>query len=91
MGMNPWLYFFFFFAAKCVAESQAICMEFMKVEKVIHKNTDGMFTKVLQAEKTNQYLEQMPMPVKTIVALLLWKGCGVVGSWIVSLPPQMVP
>lgn len=44
------------------------------------KNTNGVFIEVLQTEKTNQYLEQVPMPVKTIAGLPLWKGYSIMDS-----------
>lgn len=52
---------------------------------------NGMSTEVLQAEKTDHYSELMPIPVKTIVAPLLWKESNIAGGWIVPHPYQMVP
>lgn len=51
---EPLLYFFFFFLWNELLSLKQFVWDTMKVNKAIHKNTDGMFTEVLQAEKTNQ-------------------------------------
>lgn len=52
---------------------------------------NGMSTEVLQAEKTHQYPELMPIPVKIIAAPLLRKESNIADGWIVPHRYQMVP